>query len=234
LTKNRSSRLVAFVAVFAAIDVILSAIPAWWISWAAVIKPLHGIFLGPLGGALAALIGGIIGNVFWPQTAVLALFTWVPGLVGAFGAGLLVKRQWKAVAVILAILIVAFYLDPVGKTLALWALYDKVIALILVYPAAILLKKMVDSGLEWKYLTPTMILISFVATQIDNTVGNDLFITLRLYELFGISADTLLPLYVTGAFVMTAQRIAIAIIAGIVGAPLLKFIRSKGMPCPLA
>ena len=53
MTKNRSSRLVAFVAVFAAIDVILSAIPGWWISWAAVIKPLHGIFLGPLGGALA-------------------------------------------------------------------------------------------------------------------------------------------------------------------------------------
>ena len=231
--KTRSSRLVAFVAVFAAIDVILSAIPAWWISWAAVIKPLHGIFLGPLGGALAAFIGGIIGNIFWPQTAILVVFTWIPGLVGAFGAGLLVKRQWKPVTVILAILIVAFYLHPVGKTLALWALYDKVIALILVYPAAILLKKLVDSDLEWKHLTPTIILISFVGTQIDNTVGNDLFIFLRLYELFGISADALLPLYVTGAFVMTAQRIAIAIIAGIVGTPLLRFTRSKGMPWPL-
>jgi hypothetical protein len=137
------------------------------------------------------------------------------------------------VTFLLGIPIVAFYLDPIGKTLALWALYDKVIALVLVYPAAILLKKMVDSGLEWKYLTPTMILISFVGTQIDNTVGNDLFIFLRLYDLFGISADALLSMYVTGAFVMTAQRIAIAIIAGIVGAPLLKFIRSKGMPWPL-
>jgi len=91
----------------------------------------------------------------------------------------------------------------------------------------------VNSGLEWKYLAPTIMLISFVGTQIDNTVGNDLFISLRLYELFGISADALLPLYVTGAFVMTAQRIAIAIIAGIVGAPLLKFMRSKGMPWPI-
>ena len=69
------------------------------------------------------------------------MFTWVPGLVGAFGAGLLVKRQWKAVAVILVILIVAFYLDPIGKTLALWALYDKVIALILVYPASHIVEK---------------------------------------------------------------------------------------------
>jgi hypothetical protein len=233
MIKTKSSKLVAFVAVFAAIDVILSAIPAWWISWAAVIKPLHGIFLGPVGGVLAAFIGGIIGNIFWPQTAILALFTWVPGLVGAFGVGLLVKRQWKPVAVILAILIVGFYLHPIGKTLALWALYDKVIALILIYPATMLMKKVVDSDLEWKYLAPTIMLVSFVGTQIDNTVGNDLFIFLRLYELFGISADALLPLYVTGAFVMTAQRIVIAIIAGIVGAPLLKFTRSKGIPCPL-
>jgi hypothetical protein len=228
-----SSKLVAFVAAFAAIDVILAAVPAWWISWAAVMKPLHGIFLGPLGGALAAFIGGIIGNAIWPQTAVLAIFTWIPGLMGAFGTGLIVKRSWKAVAVMLAILIVVFYLHPVGRILAIWALYDKVIALILIYPTAILFKKMLDSGLEWRYLTPTMMLVSFVGTQIDNTVGNDLFIFLRLYELFGISADALLPLYVTGAFVMTAQRIAIAIIAGVVGAPLLKFIRSKGMSWPL-
>ncbi len=228
------SKLVALVAVFAAIDVILGAMPAWWISWAAVIKPLHGVILGPIGGVFAAFIGGVIGNVIWPQTAVLALFTWIPGLVGALGAGLMVKRAWKPVAVILAVLIVAFYLHPIGKTLALWALYDKIVALILIYPAAILFNKMQDSGLEWKYLTPTLILISFIGTQIDNTVGNDLFIFLKLYEFFGISAEALLPIYITGAFVMTAQRVAIAIIAGIVGAPLLKAIQKSGaIPWPL-
>ena len=232
--KIEPSKLVALVAVFAAIDVILGALPAWWISWAAVIKPLHGIFLGPIGGMLAAFIGGIIGNVVWPQTAVLAVFTWIPGLVGALGAGLMVKRSWKPVAAILAVLIVAFYLHPVGRVLALWALYDKVIALILIYPAAVLFQKMLDSGLKWRYLTPALTLISFVGTQVDNTVGNDLFIFLKLYDLFGISVEALLPLYVTGAFVMTAQRVAIAIIAGLVGTPLLKVVRKSGaVPWPL-
>ena len=222
------------IAVFAAIDVILAALPAWWISWAAVIKPLHGIFLGPLGGMLAAFIGGIIGNLVWPQTAVLAVFTWIPGLIGALGAGLMIKRSWKLVFVILGVLLLMFYLHPIGRTLALWALYDKVIALILIYPTAILLKKMLESGLEWKYLTPTLILVSFIGTQIDNTVGNNLFIFLKLYELFGISADTLLPIYITGAFVMTAQRIVIAVVAGLIGTPLLKIIQKSGtIPWPL-
>jgi len=228
------SKLVAMVAVFAAVDVILGALPAWWISWAAVIKPLHGVFLGPLGGVFAAFIGGVIGNIVWPQTAVLALFTWIPGLLGALGAGLMVKRIWKPVLAILGAFILVFYLHPVGRMLALWALYDKVAAFALVYPAAVLLEKMLKSGLEWKYLAPTMSLISFVGTQIDNMVGNDLFIFLKLYELFGISVDALLPLYVTGAFVMTAQRVAIAVIAGVVGSPLLKAVqRSRFMPWPL-
>ena len=228
------SKLVALVAVFAAVDVILGALPAWWISWAAIIKPLHGVFLGPMGGVLAAFIGGIIGNVVWPQTAVLAIFTWIPGLVGALGAGLMVKRSWKLVAVIFAALIIAFYLHQVGRMLAFWALYDKIVALALIFPAAVLIKKMLKSGLEWKYLTPTITLISFVGTQIDNMVGNDLFIFLKLYELFGISVDALLPLYVTGAFIMVAQRVVVAIIAGIVGAPLLKAIQKSGsIPWPL-
>lgn len=228
------SKLVTLVAVFAAIDVILGALPGWWISWAAVIKPLHGIFLGPIGGIFAAFIGGIIGNFIWPQTAILAVFTWIPGLVGALGAGLMVKRLWKYAALILGALILAFYFHPIGRMLALWALYDKIIALGLVYPAAILLNKMLKSGLTWKYLTPTLILLSFVGTQIDNTVGNCLFIFLKLYEVFGITVDALLPIYITGAFVMTAQRVVIAIIAGIVGSPLLKFIQKSGViPWPL-
>jgi len=136
LTKYGSSRLVAFVAVFAAIDVILSQFRGGWISWAAVIKPLHGIFLGPLGGALAALIGGIIGNVFWPQTAVLALFTWVPGLVGAFGAGHSLSVNGRPCRHLChphcGILSGSYRKD--SRPLAL---YDKVVALILVYPAAI-------------------------------------------------------------------------------------------------
>ena len=231
--KKELSKLAAFVAVFAAIDVILGALPAWWISWAAVIKPLHGIFLGPFGGMLAALIGGIIGNIIWPQTAVLAVFTWIPGLVGALGAGLMMKRSWKLAALILAGLIVAFYLHPVGRGLAPWALYDKVIALALIYPTALLFNKAKEFGLQWKYLTPTLILLSFIGTQIDNTVGNDLFIFLRLYEIFGIPVDALLPLYITGAFVMTAQRVVIAIVAGIVGTPLVRVIKSRGVPWPL-
>ena len=146
----------------------------------------------------------------------------------------MVKRSWKPVAALLTVLIVFFYLHPVGRVLALWALYDKVVALILIYPAALLFQKMLESGSRWRYLTPSLTLISFVGTQIDNMVGNVLFIFLGLYELFGIPVDSLLPLYVTGAFVMTAQRVVIAIIAGLLGTPLLKVLRgSRAISWPL-
>ncbi|MFQ6116334.1 MAG: hypothetical protein ACE5NG_19930, partial [bacterium] len=134
-------------------DVVLGAIPGWWISWAAIIKPLHGVVLGPIAGLLAALIGGIVGNFIWPHTAVLAIFTWMPGILGALAAGLMVKRRWKLVMAIFAVLIVAFYLHPVGKLVALWALYDKVIALVLVLPAAKFVDTMLKDKLNLKKVT---------------------------------------------------------------------------------
>ncbi len=106
--------------------------------------------------------------------------------------------------------------------------------MILIYPTAILLERMLKSDLTWKYITPTLILVSFIGTQIDNTVGNCLFIFLKLYEVFGISVEALLPIYITGAFVMAAQRVVIALVAGVVGTPLLKFIHKSGViPWPL-
>lgn len=66
LTSRSATVVISIVSVFAALDVALGAIPGWWVSWAAIIKPLHGIMLGPIAGPYAAIIGGLIGNFIWP------------------------------------------------------------------------------------------------------------------------------------------------------------------------
>lgn len=215
-------------------DVVLGAIPGWWISWAAIIKPLHGVVLGPIAGLLAALIGGIVGNFIWPHTAVLAIFTWMPGILGALAAGLMVKRRWKLVMAIFAVLIVAFYLHPVGKLVALWALYDKVIALVLVLPAAKFVDTMLKDKLNLKKVTTAIGFVSFIGTEVDDITGNVLFMFLELYKVWGIPVEALIPLYTAGAFIMPAQRVVIALLAMAVATPLLNALeRGKIISWPL-
>jgi MFS family permease len=227
--KTRITIVAGLMSVFAALDVALSALPGWWISWAAIIKPLYGIMLGPVAGPCAAIIGGIIGNFIWPHTAVLAVFTWVPGILGALASGIIVKGEkshlWTFALAVHATLISAFYLHPVGNTVALWALYDKVIALALIFPTVKIVKKSrISEGesLDVKWLLPALALTSFIGTEADDITGNVIFMYLELYKLFGIPPEALPPLYVAGAVIMPLQRVLVAIIATLVAVPLFK------------
>jgi hypothetical protein len=239
LTSRSATVVISIISVFAALDVALGVIPGWWISWAAIIKPLHGIMLGPIAGPYAAIIGGLIGNFIWPQTAVLSVFTWVPGVLGALAAGLLIKSEkyplWIIVAIMYIMLIGAFYFHPVGNMVALWALYDKVIALALIFPTAKLVKKLRNNGmLNLKWLAPTLGLISFIGTEMDDIVGNIIFMFFGLYNVFGISTEDLPFVYMSGALIMPAQRLLVALLATAVAVPLFKvFEKSKIIKWPL-
>lgn len=234
LTSRSATMVISVISIFAALDVALGAIPGWWISWAAIIKPLHGIMLGPVAGPYAAIIGGLIGNFIWPQTAVLSVFTWIPGILGAFVAGILIKSEryplWILVVTIYIVLIGAFYFHPVGKTVALWALYDKTIALALIFPTAKLIKKLkTNESLNLKWLTPALALISFIGTEADDIAGNVLFMFLELYNLFGIPVESLPSLYMGGAIIMPAQRVLVAVLATLVAVPLFKVFEKNEM-----
>jgi len=234
LTSSSKAIIISIIAIFAALDVALAAIPGWWINWAAIIKPLHGIMLGPIAGSLAAIIGGLIGNFFWPQTAVLSIFTWVPGILGAFAAGIMIKSErhnlWILLAMIYIAFIGAFYLHPVGRAVALLALYDKIITLALIFPTAKFVKKLKSNGSSnVKWLTPTLALISFIGTEADDLVGNVLFVFLELYKFFGIPIEDLPYIYMSGAIIMPGQRVLVAILATLVVVPLFKIFEKDGI-----
>lgn len=224
MTKTRvpTTKLIALVSAFAALDIVLTALPLipYGPSAGAVVKPSEGIFLGPWGGMFAAFIGGIVSSVIWPSTAVLGLATWIPGVIGAFGAGMLFKSKWKMVIVLFAAILVAFFLHPFGPSMFLYANWDKVIALALVYPVSILVKRQIGNRQSVKALTPVVGLVSLIATEMDGATGNLVFL-LEAEPFFGLTKEMLPALFIPYTFLDPGSRVLVAVVCALVLTPVL-------------
>jgi hypothetical protein len=218
-----TTKLVMLVSVFAALDIVLTAVPLIpnGPSAGALVKPSEGIFLGPLGGMLAAFIGGLASSLIWPSTAVLGLATWIPGVVGAFGAGMLLKNKWKTVMVVFATTLIAFFLHPFGTDVFLYANWDKVVALALIYPVSRLMKSQIDSShRSVKALTPIVALLSLIATEMDGAMGNLVFL-FEAQPVFGLEKEMLPALFIPYTLLDPGSRILVAVVCALTLTPIL-------------
>jgi hypothetical protein len=220
--KRPTTKLIALVSVFAALDIVLAAIPLipYGPSAGVLLKPSEGIFLGPWGGMFAAFIGGIVSNVIWPSTAVLGLATWIPGVIGAFGAGMLLKGRWKPVTTLLLAILLGFFVHPFGPPVFLYANWDKAIALGLVYPTF----RFVNGGMQkrgsMRALMPVIFLVSFIATEMDGAAGNLVFL-LEAGPIFGLTAEMLPALFIPYAFLDAAVRVLVGVVCSLALTPVL-------------
>jgi hypothetical protein len=220
--KPLSTRLITLVSAFAALDIVLATIPLipYGPSAGALVKPSEGIFLGPWGGMFAAFIGGIVSSVVWPSTAVLGLATWIPGVVGAFGAGMLLKRKWKPVAVVLFLILLGFFAHPFGPSVFLYANWDKAIALALVYPVSALVNRGMRERASVKALMPVIGLVSLIATEIDGATGSLIFL-IEAEPIFGLTGETLPALFIPYTFLDPAVRVLVGVVCALVLTPVL-------------
>jgi hypothetical protein len=220
--KTPLTKLIALVGSVAALDIILAAIPLipYGPSAAVLLKPSEGILLGAVGGPLAAFIGGAVSSVIWPSTAVLGWATWVPGLVGAFGAGMLMKRRWKPVAVTMLIVLLGFLLHPFGPPVFLYANWDKTIALLLVYPVYRFTNRRLNDRQSAKALLPAIGLIALIATEMDGATGNLVFL-LEAGPIFGLTAQMLPSMFIPYTFLDAGVRVLVGIVCAIVLTPVL-------------
>jgi hypothetical protein len=217
-----TTKLITLVSAFAALDIVLTALPLipYGPSAGALVKPSEGIFLGPWGGMFAAFVGGIVSSVVWPSTAVLGLATWIPGVIGAFGAGMLLKAKWKAVAILFAAILVAFFIHPFGPDIFLYANWDKVIALALVLPVSMLVKRQIGNRQSVKALTPIVAMVSLIATEMDGATGNLIFL-LEAEPLFGLKKEMLPALFIPYTLLDPGSRILVAAVCALVLTPVL-------------
>jgi hypothetical protein len=220
--KLPTTKLITLVSAFAALDVVLAAVPLipYGPSAGALVKPSEGIFLGPWGGMFAAFIGGIVSSVVWPSTAVLGLATWIPGVVGAFGAGMLLKCKWKPVAVVLLLILLGFFVHPFGPPVFLYANWDKAIALALVYPVFVLVNRGMRERGSVKTLMPVIGLVSLIATEIDGATGNLIFLV-EAGPIFGLTGEMLPALFIPYTFLDPAVRVLVGVVCALVLTPVL-------------
>jgi len=217
-----TTRLITLVSAIAALDIVLTALPLipYGPSAGALVKPSEGILLGPWGGMFAALIGGIVSSVIWPSTAVLGLATWIPGVIGAFGAGMLLKGRWKAVLILFGAILAAFFLHPFGPGVFLYANWDKLVALGLVIPVSMFAKRQMGSRESAKALAPVIGLVSLIATEMDGATGNLVFL-LEAQPLFGLTKEMLPALFVPYTFLDPGTRVLVAVVCALVLTPVL-------------
>jgi len=214
------NKLITLVCSLAALDIVLAVIPLIpsGPSAAVLLKPSEGILLGSLGGIFAAFIGGIVSSVIWPSTAVLGLATWIPGVVGAFGAGMLPKRRWKPVAASMLVILLAFLAHPLGPPVFLYANWDKAIALGLVYPVSRFANHRLNERGSVKALMPAIGLIALIATEMET--GNLIFL-LEAGPIFGLTAQMLPALFIPYTFVDAGVRVLVGVVCAFVLTPVL-------------
>jgi hypothetical protein len=169
---------------------------------------------------LAAFVGGLVSSLIWPSTAVLGLATWIPGALGALLAGLIMKGRWTLAISVMAAAILAFILHPYGLSVFLYADWDKVIALLLIFPVSRLVKRNMNLNMTVKSLMPVVGLVAFIATEMDGATGNLIFLIMA-GPVFGLTREMLPPLFIPYAFLDCGVRIFTAIVCALVLSPIL-------------
>jgi hypothetical protein len=138
---------VALVAVFAALQAVLSVFPftmtigvSGQITLGVIGGPLIGILLGPFFGGLAVLIGSLVGVALNPAGAIFGFFTVIPPAVGALSAGFTrLRRGYVAGLIILASLLI-FYGDPVGREVFAYTWFH-IIAMVVAFSSIAYIEK---------------------------------------------------------------------------------------------
>jgi hypothetical protein len=140
--------------------------------------------------------------------------------MGAFGAGMLMKRRWKPVAATMLVILLGFLAHPLGQPVFLYANWDKTIALFLVYPVSRFANHRLSERGSAKTLMPAIGLIALIATEMDGATGNLVFL-LEAGPIFGLTASMLPALFIPYTFLDAGVRVLVGIVCAVVLTPVL-------------
>ena len=199
-----------------------------FITLGAVLAPVIGMLLGPYVGVLATSIGGFVG---WTvtQSGAFGFVSFIPGSFSALTAGLLIngERRVSALLYLIVFLSMAFFplIGPVWLfPLFLW--FQLIGLVILVSPLSTVASKSLRADrIDRLTLGVGVIaLVSALAGQVAGTL---------MFELMVYPVNPQIEFWRTAqwqplAFVYPVERILIAVLATLVGVPLIKAVRRYG------
>lgn len=211
------------IGVFAALTIVLALAPLpsiGYVNLTAVVETI-GALVGSTGflGALGVTVGGLIYNLYKPSSLFLQA-GFLTMAAGAIFMALLMYRKHSLALFLATVLLALFFVAPGNAHVPLWALWDKYLAVLLIIPAIILVKKTFQKEINIKYLFPTVLLVSFVGLEVDAMMGNLLF-GLYSYSLLGMTAEAVGDLYIPFALAAAWERLIVALISTLITVPLI-------------
>lgn len=233
--KIKSSRFVALIALFAALNVVSDSIASLpelpsgvWYSWNFMVEPLTGIILGPMAGFSATFIGVMIGHYIHFIDIYEFLFM-LGAPLGAMFSGLLFRRKWKPVLIYYSALLVAYFINPIAWQLPIWGMWDTYLAYIVLLFVIFKIRK--DSlEYESKSLLYTIGFCAFIGLEADVLFRIFIFVPCQTFKLFySFNIETLQLIWIVGAF-GTPLKVAIStLVTTLIGHPLIKTIKKMGL-----
>ncbi|MEM1587121.1 MAG: ECF transporter S component [Candidatus Bathyarchaeia archaeon] len=224
-----SSLQVSLIAIFAALQVLLSIFPlsitigvAGSITLGVAGSPLIGILLGPVLGGLAVLIGSLIGCFINPSGAIFGFLTVIPPFLGALGAGCIrVKRGHIIGAIILASLLI-FYAHPYGQQAYIYP-WLHIIAMIVAFSPIATMSGSAFTSQKFSKILFGAIISSFVGVMADHIAGCAIaiwyFSPMLVPEIWYIA----MPVY-------PVERVIALIVASIIAASIYQRLKKIGLP----
>lgn len=221
---------VALAGIFAALYAVFTVVPLFpivgvsgaRIALASIMAPLIGLVLGPYTGTLAVSIGGLLGWSFQPQSGAFGFLSFIPGAVAAFSSGLLFKRKRAPLFVLYLGLFsfLAFYPNVGPVWLYPYFLWFQLIGLLVLAspltPVAIGFTRENDKPLRLGFGVGTIFLVSTLVGQIAGTL---------LFESMYVPNT---GLWQSLTLLYPLERSLIALIATIIGTPVIEAVRAYG------
>lgn len=246
LKNTPKTKTIALISIFTALYAVLRIVPTIpmigssgaTFSLSDVIAPLYGIILGPYIGGLSITLGTFLAMAMGRPVSFMFL-DFLPAAIGAISLGLLVKQKWVHAITINVLLLAAFIIHPNTSlfidvptgtsTIALPFMWLHVVALaLLISPLGRKASKWVNTVNTKKVVTGIAIL-AFLGTMMQHLMGNLLFETIMAQPLGNIPIVAYPGIWTSIFLVYPLERLALVILATVVGAPLLRVLKNSSL-----
>jgi hypothetical protein len=213
------SRAITFTAIFAAMIAILDSIPiipgfysGIWDSWIFMLSPIVGILLGPVLGAIAVGLGGLVGHLIYFRDPLELIFM-LGAPVGAGIAGLVYQQRWRYVFTVYSALLIGYFITPVTWVLSLWGIWDVLVGFVLIVGVIVLPGLSESAKRILSSINSRLVLGTIIGLESDILVRIFILIPGQFYWFFyGIPVEELQLLWLAAGFI-TPIKVVLATIA---------------------
>ena len=241
--KNRA-RVVASVAIFAVLYAVLRLIPTFPMigvsgavfSLSDMMAPIYGVILGPLVGPLSVILGTFIAIALGKPVTFLFL-DFLPATLNALVVGLILHRRFTSAIILNIIILAAFLANPLTVIFVNVNLSNQSILLPfhwLHYVAlAVLISPLSRRAAEWvrgasaASLAKGLVVVSLIGTMLQHSTGGILFEVILGQYLGVVKPESYLLIWNTVFYIYPIERVVLAILATIVGTPIVRSLKAS-------